>query len=1594
MKYQSNLVGGVPKILAAIVCVLGMVMPGQTVAKPVISYLLPDIGTTRYATYIEIIGPHNANNNFGSDGLSLNNPGDNVRVRCARPADTAIVKIGPCVVSWNGRMISTTVFVVPTVIPNSHDWTQLQPQFKIPLVVEVGGQTSDADTFYIVRPTPIGDKRTSSDIVFGEGSLGRRSRRGAMIIDSMYLSGAEYKISTNDTDPGTPGNQGYLPFVLMSVGRLIAQNGCIINASGYGSNGGPGGGGGGGSVFNAPIASSGGSNGGNGYTGGGPGGENATIGSNSRRKPGIGSGQDLPPGGQFGSASLNGNPGGDLTSAYENSGGGTGHPFGESGRGCDNKDQCNPTGGAGGGSGGREGQPGASAGNATDGLSSPGLNNKGRKVGNTMLVPLAGGSGGASGNPSGVAGKGSAGGGGGGAISIHASQLGNFDVFANGSVASLLDIPGGGGSGGGVILGSRLDNVGVGSSAAQAVGQDRSPYLRGAPGRIRYDFWLKTSATTEIGILSDTITVSLRDVSIIGNASGQDVCVFIKPENGSWTEYDTISNYAPTGSSGSWRFSTRLPGTDTVYYIAFGLIIPSPVQGQFTAEPSMVFSQSAWNIIRLKGPPIIKTDKKRDLGVYRCEGEVVRDTIVVTNLGESPLEITTARFIGNPTGYSVVSPTAFPDSIQSNDSKVYVIEFRPPATMSGLQSEKLELVNTDTSSLRNPWIVEYVSDVRPIKLSYRYRGSKVDTVNVGPLCVNSVLSEQIILENIGLDPVTPLSFVSSNRSLVEVSANLPFTIDVGGFRNLNFTIVAKRVGPGVVATLLNIDGCDEPDTVWIRFEGVAPGFTLLGTGQFGIVPTGSAKQLLLQLRNDGSSDLDVGAIPAVPAPFRLVSATPALPGIIKPGGVVDLLFEYAPIAGGSHQATVKLMSSNTTTLGGRSCSDSVIILLAGQSQAAQVIADPGFVVYPPTRTCQSAVEQVLIRNTGGIDVNLLYPAFINGTNQADFTILRQPKDTILPPGGTALYEIAFRPVADPTIPRSAILSVRTTAFNATQIDVPLSGTLAYLDLAGNKYIDAGLVAVGNTVTIPVQYTNTTGSSVTIDQIVSSRSTVVSATPAPFTLANGDMQVVTITVSPLFEMSAVDTLWFISGQPCADSFPVLVRWTAENASVGITNTIDFGALAECMVKTDTILITNTSNVPADLISAGITGPDAPLFTILNPAAVTGTTMQPGEIVKVVVQFDPRGGTDGAKFADVTIRVRLNNQPTPFVCTLSGVRATSIPNTPGPVVFGFVDVQQSSTQTVTFINTGALPVTIKAISLKGESGGVITISGPAMPYLLQPGERLDLAVTFSPTDNIAYVDTIYIDIDQPCADRKAVAVSGRGRLNVEIEVRMPTLTVSPAEDKLVIPVGAQIVAGAASSVTAEGRMVLRYSTSVMVVQRVSIGTILRNESIGGVTELEILLPQVTVTDQESVITELLGQATLGSTDSTELHVLFAELSATSSTYTTRKKDGWLRLDICREGGPRLIKKAGQFKVNPYPSPAADNLLVDVEVYEKGLHILELVNPQGVVVDRITFVHTIGDAARVVQFNVQQRASGMYALRLTTPSRVRIVPAVVMH
>ncbi|MCU0424388.1 MAG: hypothetical protein MUF71_02055 [Candidatus Kapabacteria bacterium] len=815
-------------------------------------YILPDVCAPNMSAYLELYAAPWDINAFGKDSLYANNPNDSVRVELVRPADSTKIVLGPVVVSWQGRLISTQVFVLPNVASNDSNWRNLRSEFRIPIRVVVRGRAdslSNADTLYIVnpytnlsaftRPNAMGDTVRLGEIALADGKVeSRRSRRGAIIVDNLTFPErtdnrpVRYVVSTVDTDSLTEGNQGFLPFVMLARGR-IDGNGAILSANADGKNAGVGGGGGGGQVcdiLGTPSVPR--MTGGNGYTGGASGGQNQrnpfidlTEQQWDRFSGGIGSGEKrttpLTPVAALdsrvqratGGTSLNGVIGGTSRSAVRNdpeaSGGGTGHPFGTSGRSWDGASAAEQKPGetSGGGIGRSDGIEGDGGGFGTNGYSAA-FNREqgGLRHGNEAVVPIAGGSGGASGNPRGAGSCAGEGGGGGGAIRIAGVQVRNMTIEAKGAEGSIgnnigLAPAGGAGSGGHIAVHSWMN---ADSLRVNVLGGDsnRSPYY--GAGRLRYDTPNRINVSPFNGTISPPEFRSSTADSVYSSYTG----ITIEPRREIVSPYTTTATLTGLGGSagGIYFFRKTLRGRweggigDSVLLgtsAARGFNSPIRYEGVFTptanranleqdsllfvavvqrsffptplgAEviPEWIMSQSGTSILRIIPLPFIQALLPQGStwldfpALERCGQEERTSTAVlnITNTRGGLLRIDSVRVL-NPLFSIDTLLRQF--TVRQGETLRLPLRFRATAAFpadSLFATTTLEIFHNDTipdiGGVRrfSPLVVPLRAPVRTIRFSIQ-RSVADATINFGNVAIGSFRDTIITIANTSRDAV-------------------------------------------------------------------------------------------------------------------------------------------------------------------------------------------------------------------------------------------------------------------------------------------------------------------------------------------------------------------------------------------------------------------------------------------------------------------------------------------------------------------------------------------------------------------------------------------------------------------------------------------------------------------------------------------------------------------------------------------------------------------------------------------------------------------------------------------------------------------------
>ncbi|HVK40097.1 MAG TPA: choice-of-anchor D domain-containing protein [Candidatus Kapabacteria bacterium] len=1364
-------------------------------SQPQVAYMIPDIGAAGMNSYVEIIGFWSAFQTFGNQDVAFEGPAPALTVEPANAADNARIVCGPAVVHWEGRMISTQIFVKRGAANGRCD-----------VVVVLNGVRSTPIRFEIVTPQ---DLTLTNGAQLGTGTPGTanwRSPRGAMLVRNLTLSGTITAQKTIDLDGATPGLQQYLPLVLLAQGNVTMAGGTVIELSANNRDGGVGGGGGGGQVCDAHVFTgqgASGSGGGNGYTGGAWGGRNnrgSTVRNDIRASNGTGTG----PGTFINSAgnassSLNLAPGGiPIDVCYpESAGGGTGHPFGDGGTSSCGGTQT-ATAGHGGGGGSANGTPGAGANHF--GTAGNGGGQAGLRIGNIMCVPLSGGSGGSSGNPQGSDVCAGEGGGGGGAIAVYSQQsmTSNGAVVVRGGPGGQGVQGGGGGSGGMAIVGAK-DWRGTGGTLYSAGGvggvSTVSPFQPGgvgAPGRLRFDGFTVTEPTLNetqsrfIGPTTDTLTYvdkpTFRLWGTYANTS-HDIYVWIKGDNAipNWTRIagPGAATRVSAGPNRRWFLDITVP-TGGNYYIAVGQEDPNtlPNTDRWERSARVVLSQAAANMIFVDLIPKTNADTTIRVGDLVCES-MITGTFEIINTGFAELVVQRPTLVPT-TDFQITQPTVWPQRIPGvvNDgdtNRITVTWVFAPLTP-GTKTTTATFVNNDPrvdgagqqANPRDPLVVTLIGR----KLAFNAAVS-TPTLNLGEICVGDDTTRSLdflwtgdttarilAIEPLGAGPFTILSPTTPTPTAPRILANarVPITVRFAPTAEGTFSRQYRIV----------VDPCD---TVLFTVTGTAVRASIAVNPQpidFGQVAVGTTASQAVTIANNGTARGTISNVyfvppdPALTAPNVIGQALP--PTVSIPGQVT-----YAPTAPGRiAPGTMMCVVFDGV------CPDTVCIPISGTAITsllrlsrtelelrAEPCADPA----------PEEVDTLTLVNAG------LAPETINSIaplgGEVTVTTSRASYPTVLAGGDTILITVRWMPGTSGT----ETIRVLTTSQDPDQAQMDITvrrirerSAIEVLDSAGNAIVppvDFGSLFgcdAGREIRFRVRSLGTMTEQVGVRLVDGSAFTV---TPRPaFTINGGGEVTLTVRFETTGSGDFFDTL-IVTNEICDVEYriPVIGRrtglsYTSAPIAFGQSN-VGVGVAGTTFLRFDSTTTNDIRSVVRDVFIRQ-TGSSFAITRRSLPA-----TLAPNELTTVEVTFTPAAQqTYSAELCWVIESPCLDTICVPL--TGEGILANLVVT--GSLDFGSHFVCQDSSLVLRIENTGTATVTISDIT-QPTSPAFIQVTPTTFPIVLAPRStpvlvtyRFDPAL--APADGLQTADVIVRSDDPNRRDITVRLVGERRRQAIQM------------------------------------------------------------------------------------------------------------------------------------------------------------------------------------------------------------------------------------
>lgn len=1571
-------------------------------SQPIISYTLPDIAAPDMAIYIEIIGPHDVKGNFGSDLFSLNNPNDNVRIEPFNLSDTNKIIFGPLVVSWDGRMISSSIFVKSNVEPNSWDWSQLNQEFRIPFRVYVQGKGySNTDTIYIVKPYPGMDWSSVAENILGQGQLGKRSRRGAMIFDYLVLGNKEYRVSVNDCDPISNGNQGYLPFTLLVKGELKGGANTTINVSGGSpspQDAGPGGGGGGGRFCDGTDI---GDDGGNGFVAGGPGGRN------SSGIPGVNNvfknyGQSTGTNG----SSMNGvmpPPKGQ----YEASGGATGHPFGLSGEPCFDGNNCEGVGGYGGGSGNKQLNDGGSAGYVDDGFGP--FKSKGKSYGNTMIVPVAGGSGGASGNPQGLFTCSGNGGGGGGAISIYARSIDGVSLFANGASGGSQPADGGGGSGGSLLIYSKLPYINFKLSVNGGKAGGNSYYA--SNGRIRIDALqevngdLQSSVNPFRGFAFDTSSNVFRKFTLTGRKEFQKhLQIFIKPQSGVWQHLIDISS-----EPSSWSQEILLPERDSVYYIIATQNIDNPSKTEYKMEPPAIFSQSAMNILKVMKAPSLACDSILETRQFECGNFPITFKSKLYNNGDADLDVEfqNAKFLLNNQGFTIDYPKGF-KKIKPGDSVEIQVSFSPNKKYISKFEDTLIFSHNDIFQ-KNPFYIVYRVILDTMLISIQEKGKEkpitstykgLDTLDLGKICYVNNLEKDFVLQNYSSN-IIKITNVRFQNNFYKISSFQPLmsnneptnTQDIKISLNVN---KYGRIFDTMFVSVAECPGFERKFYVTTFIDSVSLKFT--GNSNFGNVNLGVSKISLIKIHNNGSVNAVINDINDLYLlagnEFKIISITPKLPVSLRP--YLDTLFveiEFTPTQEKSYQDLLVL----DTKL---DCPRQDRLVLNGRGVVSRIFVSNQLLDFGFGSKCEDKELSFYVKNLPDASTDLIITgrAQILGPDKANFIISQEPGKIplTLKPGDSTIYYVRYTAIEGNQGIKNAYIEIPTSDFNMPTIRIDLTAEREDLviDIIPNDTIDIGNIFAGFEATAKLILANAGR----LDHYVFD-TRINSPNVKVFPLGgwlnkNKENQ-------REFEFKIIETsggtkeyaVMFIVSNPCYDTLFAIIRANSIPSEATLPNKLDYGILSPCETKTLSFVVENLSKGPFIIKSiSGVAGKDANSFRITSKLPSVPDTVWMGTNRSVIVEVDPSTAPDGTLEAYIDVILYINGKEETRRIQLIAERKSGMLVTPKSLSYGDVVVNTTKTLQLRLENNGIWD--IHDIVISPPINYPLNYTGTPIPkFDLVIGSNRTIDITFQPTALQDYNDSILIEyqvLNCP-TDSIWIYLEGKGIPAKNFTLWLPEITTDPTNENLQIPIYAKLEkAGENLTQFNLDTLEIEFDRSLFYLEKI----INKNSNVDYRSTLNqdrrkitLNLRNITIIDKDTILAILQGKAMLGSQSTTALDIVKCIYSQKALVSRIDTIDGKLTINYCSEGGDRLLKYSNNpFLVNIVPNPSNGEITINLSIIENGLYEILIFDNLGRQIEVDKLVLNPKDKSHFEQiYNLHNLPNGTYNIVVKSPTQI---------
>ena len=717
----------------------------------------------------------------------------------------------------------------------------------------------------------------------------------------------------------------------------------------------------------------------------------------------------------------------------------------------------------------------------------------------------------------------------------------------------------------------------------------------------------------------------------------------------------------------------------------------------------------------------------------------------VSNIGDVPLFVTGFAINGiGSSSYRLTDNSLF--LLQPGESKPLSVIFEPVGT--GPKPAELTIFSNDPDQPATIVSLRGISVTPDITVT-------PTTVNFGNVVLGDTVFSEIIITNFGTADleVSAITLTGNDSSNFSISPNTPIILT--RFESDTVTIGFTPVSDGLKSAQLNIfsnDPDENPVTVSLSGVGISPNIAISPTAvDFGEVVLGQSALQTILIENTGSAPLEIfetSLSGADSAEFAILNGGAIT---IPPSAGYNLQVNFTPQSLGSKSAVVTVLSNDADQ---PAISIPLTAIARGIPDITVIPLTIDFGVVP---VGQSALGTFLVINDGN---DLLTGLSEIVGNTVDFSFEFGGGNFNLAPGDTNIIGVRFEPFQLGML--FTVLKITSNDPDEAIVPVTIFGTSVIARVQVNPLqVNFGDVPIDTSATETVSITNTGTYPFTVSatELTGPNAADYSLTglQAPFTVDPNQTKQIDVRFAPQSLGAKTATLQILTDAFNADTVTVTLNGTGVGAPDIAVSPLAFNFGNTLLGDTTTLsaIVSNLGQLELSISTIAISGTNASEFLI---SRMPNTTLQPGESDTLLLSFAPQ--SIGGKSASVEIN---SNDPdeNPVVLQMSGVGAAADIAFDNPQIdFGKVFVGNAADTTLSVINIGNTTLAISDIQLSGPNANFFSIVLPQLPASVNPGDSLELPISYTPGDNANHSAALEFQTNIPGAPAATVPLSGDG------------------------------------------------------------------------------------------------------------------------------------------------------------------------------------------------------------------------------------------